>query len=721
MQITPKTFKNVIEFVNLSTVNSLMDDPLKPFTEGAVADVAFDQVKAVYPLIHAIHSDRMTKNFTFYPHKTIAGKENVNPSEVTGYRSFVKPTGKPILREHRAQDGFLSAEADVPMGRVIYSGMKKYTSKEMTQTPHSKKGWEGAGTIEGSGYLVLVPAIVDEAAIPRVLGGVYHTVSIGSSVNSVIESISGKDLAAMARTGNYDDMPDYRKGQLYKCSDGKERISYWIMGDMHGNECSYVNVPADDTARNAITDLGTEGVQKLMVGEKKPGAKEYSLYDAKTGEKLETWIPDEGIFDESFTFVDSLSVGSNNWWTNTPKTESDASGKVNVTESHEAISNSVQEVLRTMEIKKNILECLKNPEMLEAVTEKLEGEALETFKSTLSTIVDEKLTAKFAPERLAAISALGSGDGLSAELSNQELFTTCQEVAVNYLGDWNEAAAKLATSLYIEKDGAFAWADEKNKPVTFGELYSLESTHELFAKESNVSREELEAINTSINVEAVALEARLYDKKLEEFPLIQSAGVTVEAVTSIADCDEKIALVDTIAEAWNLSEDQKTQMVSYLEEVKKAFAILNTEKLSELPLVEYKEGSAPVEIPAGSLIEMFLNRDKSESHLLPLLSICRTKKISKQEISEAVKAYEHFSPKVQKILLDKLPDAPVAVEDAKPEEPPVLEGVVNPVAEAADESNVPTTKDTARTETWKKLAQKPLRPSPKVRAQKETK
>jgi hypothetical protein len=262
--------------------------------EAAIADLDTGSVRAIYPVIRAIHSEKLTLNYTFYPERSLTGKQNLEES--TGFSSFVLPFGKPLIREHRLNDstGFWGdgTEADVPMGRIIYTQYKRRGKNVDCGTP--KDGYPG--TRLGKGWIEMVAAVTDPIAIERILGNIYHTVSIGADADSVIESISGVDLAKAYREDL--EIPEYRRGQMY---DGK--LSYWNIGPIKGKELSFVNNPADRLARVEQKDLGDSGI-RLLLAEKKTGTNEFKFYDAKTLELVES--VDEGVWDPTFSLVDSI-------------------------------------------------------------------------------------------------------------------------------------------------------------------------------------------------------------------------------------------------------------------------------------------------------------------------------------------------------------------------------------------------------------------------------
>lgn len=290
-----RPFYRLRETATLPVRNPIRTDPGQPLVEASGGQLRLANTRAIYPMIQAINSDRLTRNYTYYPAKGMLGDSSENSP--TGYPSFVLPNGKPILSEHRSSDEFVPA--DIPMGRVIYAGYKRRGRKE-TFTP---RGEGMPGTMEGTGYMVLIPAITEENAIQRILNDIYHTVSIGTTAESIVEAISGKDLLQLYRDGNasYDDFPNFHRGLWYEDENGLNRLSYWSINRWYADECSYVNCPADILAKNLVKDVGEEGI-RLLLAEKVTGTKEFKFWDAVTGEYAEV---DEGLFDQSYSLVDS--------------------------------------------------------------------------------------------------------------------------------------------------------------------------------------------------------------------------------------------------------------------------------------------------------------------------------------------------------------------------------------------------------------------------------
>ena len=283
------------ESYNLATANPILQDPSMPVTEAAVGDIQIKNLAAIFPAIRATTADKLTLNSTFYPWETLVGrKHNMTP---TGYSSWVIPHPKPVITEHNAQ-GDLFTPAATPLGRVIYSACKKNAPEEMIEAAKGIPGY-----LKGSGYMQQIFCISDPEAIPKVLGGAYHTVSIGGRAGKIIESISGLDLVKCRQLGK--ELPPYQKG--WNEVDGKSKYSYWSMFDLAGMETSYVNVPADTLGFTLDPDIGRDGV-RLLVGEKVVGVKEYAFYDAASLEKVLHLSDLEYAAWANMDFVDSITL-----------------------------------------------------------------------------------------------------------------------------------------------------------------------------------------------------------------------------------------------------------------------------------------------------------------------------------------------------------------------------------------------------------------------------
>lgn len=289
------------EIAVLAVSNPVIEDFEKPIKESAIGDLKITDVKAIYPAMRAINSGRLTKNFTFYPRESLVGKKD--PVDPYGYASWVYPTGKPVLREHRLQDGGgwfgAGTPAEVPMGRIVYGTYKKNNE---TQTPPKNKLWPGS--IEGDGYAKFIPVITNYEAIECIMGGALHTISIGADAEQVIESISGVDLASLDKCGG--EPPQFRRGQIYQI-EGKDQLSYWIIKGIKGREISYVNSPSDERAWNEECDIGEKGL-RLLMGEKRLHSDEFLFYDAKTRERVDSLTSDECAWDPTFKFVESCAI-----------------------------------------------------------------------------------------------------------------------------------------------------------------------------------------------------------------------------------------------------------------------------------------------------------------------------------------------------------------------------------------------------------------------------
>jgi len=294
----------IIESFYLGVENPVRQDPKQPINEAAIADLHVKDVRAIYPMVRAINSGRLTRNKTFYPAESLIGKKKA--TDPTGYASFVMPDPKPVVKEHNLQGGFFNPP-DKPMGRLIYGTFVRAKKGESKTAPNNPLE---PGTVEGDGCMKLIPVIAQPEHVIDVLSGALHTVSIGSSVEKIIESVSGLDIALLRRQGK--ELPPFEKGMVYTV-DGKDALSWWRMGDIRGMELSFVNVPSDIRAGVEDTDIGENGI-KLLLGEKKPGSDEFSFFDAMTLEKVLTLSSEEHYaFAPSFELVDSMKLKEYYW------------------------------------------------------------------------------------------------------------------------------------------------------------------------------------------------------------------------------------------------------------------------------------------------------------------------------------------------------------------------------------------------------------------------
>lgn len=171
------------------------------------------------PRIEAIHAGR-TRNNNIYPAEKLRGdrtfKDENGSLMPSGVHSFTMPYPKPMVIDHYTS-------ADNCTGRIVNAQFVKdaVTNKEM---------------------IVIIPEITSEDAVEKILDGRYLTVSVGVSTDSAICNICGNDIINNGWC-------DHEKGEVYdgvKCG--------WIIGNIWFDECSWVAVPADTSAK--VVDKG---------------------------------------------------------------------------------------------------------------------------------------------------------------------------------------------------------------------------------------------------------------------------------------------------------------------------------------------------------------------------------------------------------------------------------------------------------------------------------
>lgn len=636
------------ENVQLTVSNPLVIDPTRPICEAMLADIKISGVKAVYPFIRAINAERLTKNFTFYPAESLIG--NGSLTTPTGYASFVKPYGKPVIREHRDHDvqGLgTSSNADVPMGRIIFAGYKARTMKDGASTAPEHKYIPG--TVEGNGYMCIVPAITDPEAITKVLGGIYHTVSIGSKVDDVWESISGRNIAEMKRRGeDPSEIPD--RGQLYVDKDKKEeQLSYWKMGPISGIELSYVNVPSDIYAGTINPDIGEKGM-RLLVAEKKVGAKEFSFFDAKTSERVELDLSEVAI-DESHV-IDSIDLSTNVFW-------------AKYTGAHtESVNSPSKEGEERMNFESlNLQDILK----LE-ITEDSKTELIAYF---------ETLTGKLDDSMVKYAEALAVGETFEVLITNEAGFRETQDFVTKVL-DWGLEAAKYAVALFVEKGEAITIVEDRF--LTMGEMFGTEDTTETewsyktalenadtFAGDKMfpticgaLSLKMLEAYKGE-DREAILeklLKANPYfamenDKLVyHPFKIGETPLYVIRNAKEALDFKENLPLV--FAENVEIAQDRVDEYAVYESRIAETLEIFAKVMNSEATLKDTFH-NAGWTLTEADLVQLHKKSQFSAGHkeLAALVGLVRNGKITKEQVDDAYNSYKVFGTSVLNSLYEK--------------------------------------------------------------------
>lgn len=256
--------------------NNVLDENSK-FVKGSIMDEhKAGEIQAVYPLIRACHSEKLNKNYRFFPENCLKGTfDSRDPENATGYSSFMYPFPKPVIIDHRSGGGW--TEAVEPDGRTISAIYKRHERGTDLVTP---KDETIPGYVNGRGYIEVVAKISNPEAIDKVLTERKLTVSIGGDAKNIYESISGVDLLECYANERYEDVPPYQIGKRYTI-DGKKQLSYLIYDGLMVDELSFVNRPADGLAQTATTDVGEEEANNMvLIAKKKLGiADSYDFFN----------------------------------------------------------------------------------------------------------------------------------------------------------------------------------------------------------------------------------------------------------------------------------------------------------------------------------------------------------------------------------------------------------------------------------------------------------
>jgi hypothetical protein len=202
------------------------------------------------PTIKAIHSGKTGNNHLFVS-EFLRGDPNKKPNP-TGIYSFTTPYPKPMLLNHDSYWG-------EPLGRITDAIF--------------------VVDQQGMGVVLIKPEITDPDAIQKILDKRYLTVSVGCTCDSVRCNICGTDLMETGwcehyRFDKYDTVIARRiNGVCNICGTegpcphikGEEYSDvecFWILGPIWFDECSFVNVPADQNA--GVIDAGVPVMETYL-------------------------------------------------------------------------------------------------------------------------------------------------------------------------------------------------------------------------------------------------------------------------------------------------------------------------------------------------------------------------------------------------------------------------------------------------------------------------
>ncbi|RMG43028.1 MAG: hypothetical protein D6732_00515 [Methanobacteriota archaeon] len=222
-------------------VDSLVID--QPADEKIVADAkkfVSDRDSKLVVKIDATHSGLLT-NMRVYPGLKVARSYKTYFSKDKGGASEYDV---PILKHHDA------TKSD-PVGRVVYAEFLKLKSGEDFRKDFLHPDREG----KGSGVVRVTAEITDSDTIEKILDGRLISVSSGHIARQMKCSICGDDLIPPLLklfTGKESEC-DHVPGQEYKV-DGQKRLCYGITGDLTYKELSFVNIPAQPSAKVVQSD-----------------------------------------------------------------------------------------------------------------------------------------------------------------------------------------------------------------------------------------------------------------------------------------------------------------------------------------------------------------------------------------------------------------------------------------------------------------------------------
>jgi hypothetical protein len=179
----------------------------------------------IYPLVHCLRAESLTRNFTFYPVASLTG----DVEEMTGFTSWKLPYPTPWLKEHSASGGLFGPTQEVEVyGRTVEAFWT-------TNAEHTK------------GVVGAIPAITDPYAIERVLDGRFKTVSVGISADEAWCSICGANIVK--------EPCDHERKSRYG---ENEDLCFIKVGPIRNKETSFVAIPSDVGAMVKDVDVDQE-------------------------------------------------------------------------------------------------------------------------------------------------------------------------------------------------------------------------------------------------------------------------------------------------------------------------------------------------------------------------------------------------------------------------------------------------------------------------------
>ena len=165
----------------------------------------------IFPMIHALRADKITRNKTLYTAETLTGNSRKN----TGIHSALRPYPIPLIKDHNTGGGFLGGEASTIYGRAAQSMMVH-------------------DAYENSSAAGMIMAVAHPEAIEQISNGNWLSVSMGSRTEQANCGICGADLVH----------------DPCECSPSDKKF-YVVIGPegFQFREMSIVTVPSDPGAR----------------------------------------------------------------------------------------------------------------------------------------------------------------------------------------------------------------------------------------------------------------------------------------------------------------------------------------------------------------------------------------------------------------------------------------------------------------------------------------
>lgn len=207
-----------------------------------------DMPDIIYPMFHALRADKITRNKTLYPEKTLRGDARKN----NGIYSMLRPYPIPFIMNHETGGGFFGGSTSEVYGRAVNSFMVN-------------------NALEGANAAAVILGVPHPHAIQQIMSGNWCTVSMGSRTEEATCGLCGADMISDP------------------CEDCYEKEGFHVIMGAKGfqfREISNVLMPSDVGAQLQIANVDPQHFRLFASNPKQESV--YDVTDPKRHNLLES-------------------------------------------------------------------------------------------------------------------------------------------------------------------------------------------------------------------------------------------------------------------------------------------------------------------------------------------------------------------------------------------------------------------------------------------------